>query len=163
MYRTTNEFVEEWNNEAMSTQKLLDALTDSSLGQEVAPGYRSLGRLAWHIVASLPVSVFGVEAMQDASAVPSSAKDIADRFRQVSAAISDAVKMKWMNGTLQEVHTVFGADLPLEVSLPLVIKHLIHHRGQLTVLMRQAGLTVPGVYGPAREEWATIGLQPPTI
>ena len=23
-----------------------------------------------------------------------------------------------------------------------------------TVLMRQAGLTVPGVYGPAREEWA---------
>jgi hypothetical protein len=26
------------------------------------------------------------------------------------------------------------------------------------VLMRQAGLSVPGVYGPAREEWAAMGM-----
>ena len=26
------------------------------------------------------------------------------------------------------------------------------------VLMRQAGLKVPGVYGPAREEWAAMGM-----
>ena len=31
----------------------------------------------------------------------------------------------------------------------------------MTVLMRQAGLKVPGVYGPAREEWAEFGMQPP--
>jgi uncharacterized damage-inducible protein DinB len=42
----------------------------------------------------------------------------------------------------------------------MVFSHLIHHRGQLTVLMRQAGLKVPGVYGPAREEWAAMGMQP---
>ena len=163
MYQTINEFVDEWNNEAESTQKLLDVLTDSSLGQEVAPGYRTLGRLAWHIVTSLPVSVFGVEPTQDSSNVPSSAKQIADGFRKVSAAISDAVTKNWTVATLAEVHTVFGAKLPLQVALPLVIKHLIHHRGQLTVLMRQAGLQVPGVYGPAREEWAAIGLEAPTL
>jgi hypothetical protein len=28
----------------------------------------------------------------------------------------------------------------------------------MTVLMRQAGLVVPGVYGPAREEWAVYGM-----
>jgi hypothetical protein len=28
------------------------------------------------------------------------------------------------------------------------------------VLMRQAGLSVPGVYGPAREDWAALGLPP---
>jgi uncharacterized damage-inducible protein DinB len=28
----------------------------------------------------------------------------------------------------------------------------------MTVLMRQAGLTVPGCYGPAAEEWATMGI-----
>ncbi|MBE0644676.1 MAG: hypothetical protein IH600_11400 [Bacteroidetes bacterium] len=31
---------------------------------------------------------------------------------------------------------------------------------QLTVLMRQAGLLVPGIYGPSREEWSTYGLPP---
>jgi len=163
MYHTINEFIEEWNNEAASTQKLLDVLTDSSLGQEVAPGYRTLEKLAWHIVTSLPVSVFGVESAQEANTLPTSAREIAEGFREISSAISDSVKMKWTDATLKEVHMVFGADLPLEVSLQLVVKHLIHHRGQLTVLMRQAGLMVSGVYGPAREEWTTIGLQPPTI
>ena len=32
-----------------------------------------------------------------------------------------------------------------------LINHQNHHRGQMTVLMRQAGLTVPGVYGPAKK------------
>ena len=31
----------------------------------------------------------------------------------------------------------------------------------MTVLMRQAGLTVPGVYGPAKEEWAVAGMEAP--
>jgi uncharacterized damage-inducible protein DinB len=28
----------------------------------------------------------------------------------------------------------------------------------MTVLMRQAGLRVPGVYGPAEEEWGEMGM-----
>ena len=163
MYRTINEFVEEWNNESASTLKLLDVLTDASLGQEVAPGYRTLGRLAWHIVTSLPVSVFGVEAAQNAETVPSSAKEIADSFRKINASINNAVKSKWTDATLTEVHAVFGTKMPLEVSLPIVVKHLIHHRGQMTVLMRQAGLHVPGVMGPSREEWVAIGMEAPSL
>ena len=42
--------------------------------------------------------------------------------------------------------------------LQSLVRHQIHHRGQATVLMRQAGLAVPGVYGPAREEWAKMGM-----
>ena len=38
-----------------------------------------------------------------------------------------------------------------------LIAHQTHHRGQMTVLMRQAGLRVPGIYGPAKEEWAAFG------
>ena len=34
----------------------------------------------------------------------------------------------------------------------VMLHHEIHHRGQMTVLMRQAGLPVPGVYGPAKDE-----------
>jgi uncharacterized damage-inducible protein DinB len=44
--------------------------------------------------------------------------------------------------------------------LASLVHHQIHHRGQMTVLMRQAGLVVPGVYGPAREEWAAMGMPP---
>lgn len=44
-----------------------------------------------------------------------------------------------------------------------MIQHQIHHRGQMTILMRQAGLTVPGIYGPAKEEWAVIGREAPKM
>jgi uncharacterized damage-inducible protein DinB len=30
----------------------------------------------------------------------------------------------------------------------------------MTVLMRQADLRVPGIYGPSREEWAAGGAEP---
>jgi uncharacterized damage-inducible protein DinB len=30
----------------------------------------------------------------------------------------------------------------------------------MTVLMRQAGLPVPGLYGPSKEEWAAMGMSP---
>jgi uncharacterized damage-inducible protein DinB len=42
--------------------------------------------------------------------------------------------------------------------LSATIRHQTHHRGQLTVLMRQAGLVVPGCYGPSREEWGQYGM-----
>jgi len=49
------------------------------------------------------------------------------------------------------------------MSLQVLVVHQAHHRGQMTVLMRQAGLKVPGVYGPAREEWTAYGMQPPAV
>ena len=33
----------------------------------------------------------------------------------------------------------------------------------MTVLLRQAGLTVPGIYGPAKEGWAAYGLDAPKV
>lgn len=44
--------------------------------------------------------------------------------------------------------------------LAILINHQSHHRAQLTVLMRQAGLKVPGVYGPSKEEWGEYGMPP---
>ena len=41
--------------------------------------------------------------------------------------------------------------------------HQIDHRGQMTVLMRQAGLNVPGVYGPSLEGWTSVGTNPPEV
>jgi hypothetical protein len=44
--------------------------------------------------------------------------------------------------------------------LLFLLQHQSHHRGQMTVLMRQAGLSVPGIYGPSKEEWARFGMEP---
>ncbi|HZG18224.1 MAG TPA: DinB family protein, partial [Candidatus Bathyarchaeia archaeon] len=48
-------------------------------------------------------------------------------------------------------------------TLRALLMHEVHHRGQMTVLMRQAGLTIPGIYGPAKEEWAAMGMEAPVV
>ncbi|MDQ6598633.1 DinB family protein [Bacillus salipaludis] len=167
MYTSINEFIGEWNQEMESTQKVLDALTDSSLQQAVSQEDRTLGRIAWHIVTSTPemLNEFGIQvaAVENATTVPTSAKVIADIFRKVTTDTNNAVKEQWTDQSLTEMINVFGMDMPKAVTLSLLIKHIIHHRGQLTVLMRQAGLKVPGVYGPAREEWGLIGMEAPEL
>jgi uncharacterized damage-inducible protein DinB len=35
--------------------------------------------------------------------------------------------------------------------------HQAHHRGQLSTIMRFADLKVPGVFGPSKDEWTTLG------
>jgi uncharacterized damage-inducible protein DinB len=167
MYTSIAEFIEEWNQEAALTQKILDALTDASLEQKVSSEDRTLGAIAWHIVSSTPGMLveFGitVKEMQDAATVPASAREIAETFRSVSADTSDAVKEQWTDQSLSEMQNVFGREMPKAVTLSLLIKHIIHHRGQMTILMRQAGLQVPGVYGPSREEWSQMGMEAPSI
>jgi uncharacterized damage-inducible protein DinB len=165
MYTTIQEFVQEWDQEMGSTQKVMDALTDQSLGQAVSSDDRTLGRIAWHLVTSTPgmLKEFGVHTEEISGGVPSSAKEIADRFRRVTSSSADAVEKQWTDASLSEMVNVFGMSMPKAATLALLIKHIIHHRGQMTVLMRQAGLKVPGVYGPAREEWSLMGMDVPVI
>ena len=49
---------------------------------------------------------------------------------------------------------MYGEKWRERKTLGVLVTHQIHHRAQLTVVMRLAGLKVPGVYGPAKEEWA---------
>lgn len=47
-------FLTVWEAEPRATRRVLDALTDESSATEVAPGYRTLGRLAWHLPQTIP-------------------------------------------------------------------------------------------------------------
>jgi uncharacterized damage-inducible protein DinB len=40
-----------------------------------------------------------------------------------------------------------------------ILMHLIHHRGQLSLMCRLAGGTPPSIYGPNREEMAAMREQ----
>lgn len=167
MFVSIAAFEENWKHESASTQKIFDALTDASLRQEVSPDDRTLGRIAWHLTTTLHemMSRTGLEfaAPEDHAPVPDSAQAIADAYRQTSASMLQAIKSQWTDASLLEKTDMYGEQWPNGLTLQMLISHQIHHRGQITVLMRQAGLKVPGIFGPAREEWSLMGMEPPVI
>lgn len=167
MFLTVDNFLKAWEYESGATERMLGMLTDESLKQEVTPQDRTLGRLAWHIVCTIHEMMTRAGLQFDAPTeelpVPATAREIADGYRQASAAFVEALKRQWTDETLKEVRNMYGEEWPNGLTLSILIQHQIHHRGQMTVLMRQAGLKVPGVYGPSREEWSQYGLEAPRV
>ncbi|WP_102272261.1 DinB family protein [Cytobacillus massiliigabonensis] len=167
MYVTISNFIEEWNKEALLTQNVLDGLTDDSLKQQVYPEGRTLGRIAWHLTTCMPeyLAEFGLkmEEVKNAENIPISAKEIAETFKNVSSNAAKAIEQQWKDETLNEVQIAFGRKETNAQILMGLIKHTIHHRGQMTVLMRQAGLKPFGVYGPPKEEWVHFGVENPPL
>ena len=164
MYNSVGTFLEDWEAERTGTLKVMRALTDSSLSQQVSTEGRSLGYLAWHLVLTLGEMCgkagLAVDAPDEDAAEPESAGEIASAYEAASASVADAVRSTWMDAMLAGELQLYGGTWTRGGVLASLVHHQIHHRGQMTVLMRQAGLVVPGVYGPAREEWAAMGLPP---
>ncbi|TNJ62638.1 hypothetical protein FE784_29715 [Paenibacillus hemerocallicola] len=166
MYSTVENFITEWENEAVLTQKILDSLTDEALRQQVYAEGRTLGRIAWHFVTNIPeyLTEFGllIDKVPDSGEVPS-AEEIAETFKTVSSNVTIALKEQWTDETLKQIKKAFGRMESNATIFMGLIKHIVHHRGQVTVLMRQAGLPIPAVYGPSREGWMQMGVQTPPL
>jgi uncharacterized damage-inducible protein DinB len=162
MFRTIEDFEQTWTSERESSQKVMRALTDASLGQMVAPGGRSLGRIAWHIVQTLGEmgnrAGLKVDSVDEKTPQPTQAAAIADAYAANAEALARSVKAGWKDSDLPGEIDMYGEKWTRGRTLAIVITHEVHHRGQMTVLMRQAGVTVPGVYGPAKEEWSAYGM-----
>ena len=163
MYRSIEDFARDWAQESQSTRKVLRALTDASLEQRVTPEGRSAGRLAWHIAGSvveIPTTA-GITGLHDPGLhdpPPARAAQIADAYERAARELPDALRAQWRDEDLPGEIDMYGERWTRADTLTVLIRHEAHHRGQLTVLMRQAGLVVPGCYGPAREEWAAMGI-----
>lgn len=165
MFRRIDDFVVQWQQDMDGTLRVFRALTDESLGQRVTPEGRSIGRLAWHLVQTLPEMMnrtgLAVVGPDEAAPVPAAAAAIAAEYEKAAGGLLEQVREHWTDETLLELRDMYGEQWPNGITLEALIRHQAHHRGQITVLMRQAGLKVPGVYGPAREEWAEWGMQAP--
>ena len=165
MYRTVADFLTDYRTEGEATEKVLRNLTDESLQVRPSEDVRSIGRLAWHLVVSITqmaheAGVKSVEGSRDDDAIPATAAGILEGYQTASRSIMAAVQSEWSDEQLADQIPMYGESWSKGLTLAIVVKHEIHHRAQLTVLMRQAGLLVPGCYGPAREEWAAMGMTP---
>ena len=166
MYYKISDFIEDWKYESESTIKVLSNLSDESLTIKYNNEIRSAGRLAWHIVGAIAelghrMGLTFEEIDQD-SPFPPTAKEIVDEYRRTSDGLIKEIKEKWNDDTLSVEDEITGqGDMwSRGKTLGALVTHQIHHRAQLTIVMRLAGLKVPGVYGPAKEEWKQMGMEP---
>jgi uncharacterized damage-inducible protein DinB len=167
MFTSIEDFKNDWQTESDATRKILSGLTDESLKQSVADDHRTLGRMAWHIVQTLPEmgdqTGLKVEGPAPDVPVPHSAAEIKGAYDKAARSVLEQVTTLWKDETLQVEDDLYGQKWKRGASLLSLIKHEVHHRAQLTVLMRQASLKVPGTYGPSKEEWPRYGMKVPEI
>jgi uncharacterized damage-inducible protein DinB len=167
MFRTIDDFATLWTREVGETQKVLDLLTDTSLAQPVTSDHRTLGRMAWHVTGTIKEMMertgLKVEGPVEKAPVPPSAKAIAQTYARSAKSFLDAVRKGWTDATLSQTDEMYGEQWSRGSTLTSLVLHQVHHRGEMIVLMRQAGLKVPGIYGPAKEDWAQMHTEPPAI
>ncbi|MEW5924731.1 MAG: DinB family protein [Candidatus Zixiibacteriota bacterium] len=167
MYTTIESFVDHWNVISGGTRKIMNALTQESLGEAVGEGHRNLKRIAWHIVTTIPEMAertgLKLDGPKADAPMPDSVEEIREAYDEVAASFGDQVEKDWSDADLMKEDDMYGQQWKRAKSLMVIIDHEIHHRGQMTVLMRQAGLKVPGTFGPSKEEWANYGAPAPEI
>lgn len=156
MFRSIDDFLAVWREESTNTARVMERLTDTALPHRMADGYRTLGELAWHVTVShrsiLDRTGLAFQAATRDLQIPKRASEIAARYVAGAAAVARAVEKQWSDSTLRVRDDIYGSSWTRGRTLFVLVVHEIHHRAQMTVLMRQAGLTLPALYGPSADE-----------
>jgi len=154
----------EFDHEMSTTRRLLERVPDDRLAWQPHPKSMTLGRLATHI-AEIPHwaqtvikdSVFEMPSGPYVPKTAASREDLLKTFdghvaaaRALVSAVSDAeLTATWtMKAGGQEVMSLPKAM----VWRTMVMNHAIHHRGQLSVFLRENDVPIPSIYGPSADE-----------
>lgn len=154
MYRTAQDFIADWQSNSTGTVKVLQSISEDKKHVGIVEGHNSLEWLAWHLVSV--AGAFGqfaglqVPAPGPDMPIPATLAEIAKMYGQIVEAYTTEAATLTEEQMLEEVQA-FGGSMPRGQLLRLLIDHQTHHRGQMTVLLRQADLTVPPVMGPTQE------------
>ena len=160
MFTSISDFLTAWQLEAAATVKVFKNLTDQSLSQTIYPGGRTLGRLANHIIETLSEMPHKMGlGIEEKSADFKTSSELVAAYNIATEKLVAAIKDIWTDESLSATTNMYGEEWKNGFSLWVLITHQIHHRAQMTVLMRQAGLKVPGIYGPSKEEWEGMGMK----
>ncbi len=156
MFTTIADLLEVWRAESESTARVLDALTDDALSYRAHERSRTAGELAWHIVTAVREIAkhtgLDIDGPTKETPMAPTVQDISAAYRRAADSLCVAVEGSWFDGTLVVDDDVYGEQWPRGKTLFVLLCHEIHHRGQLTLMLREAGLRVPGVYGPSGDE-----------
>jgi uncharacterized damage-inducible protein DinB len=160
MFRKIEDFLENWQNETVATLKLYKHITDEALHQQVNDSNRDILALLRHInytVTELP-NTAGLPIMINET-ILNSMEEIILHYEKDAKQLATVIKESWRDESLTEEIPMYGSSWTKGTTLLILIMHQTHHRGQLTILMRQAGLMVSGIYGPTKEGWAAMGME----
>ena len=156
--------LQELEAEAETTRRVLERVPEDQLSWRPHEKARSLGELALH-VAIVPGGVaelfggpspaqapqFGADPRPKGAAelIPALDQSIA-KAKKALGGMNDATILgtfRLMQGD-REIFAVPRVALLRSVML----NHWYHHRGQLTMYLRQLGARVPSIYGPSADE-----------
>lgn len=157
-------FAAEMRQETASTRKMLERLPGEKFGWQPHEKSMTLERIAGHIVEMLMWT--GATLTQDEldfstfdytpKVYTDSAELIADLDKNLAEAVeilnntpNEAMTENW---TLRNGEQIYFTMPKAAVLRSMVMNHIIHHRGQLSVYMRLLDIPVPGVYGPSADE-----------
>jgi uncharacterized damage-inducible protein DinB len=148
--------------EAGLTAKIFGAVTGDKKSERPNADTRSLERLAWHLtqtMSEMPHKAGLLESDDlEGRAIPETMEEIIRIHGEKVAAVQEALRSKWTDASLADEVNMYGESWSKDTILDVLSRHEIHHRGQMTMLMRVLGMKVPGIYGPAKEEWAAWNM-----
>jgi uncharacterized damage-inducible protein DinB len=156
--------LQELRDEARSTRRLLERVPDNRLGWRPHDRSRTLGQLAWHI-AVVPGAVAEFVASPSPAQAPEFSPDptpatSAELIAALDQSIAKAEKILggMDDASLMATWRMMKGDreifaIPRVAMLrSVMLNHWYHHRGQLTVYLRELGVPLPSIYGPTADE-----------
>jgi uncharacterized damage-inducible protein DinB len=150
--------------EEAATRQMLERVPEDKLEWRPHPKSMTLGQLALHVAGTigdvsnfLEVETFDVNEADFQAAQPASSAEIMEKFSTAQAAArerfaaltDDQALTQW---TLTKGDTEIFSMPKVALARMLMMNHLYHHRGQLSVYLRLLDVPVPVTYGRTADE-----------
>ena len=155
--------LQELEQEASTTRRVLERVPDAKLAWKPHSKARTLGELALH-VAMVPGAVAEFVAQPSPAEAPQftnpSPKSTAELLKTLDDSIAKAKRtLSHMDdATILATWRMTRGGREL-LALPriamlraIMLNHWFHHRGQLSVYLRELDVPVPSIYGPSADE-----------
>ena len=159
--------IPEFDHEMETTRKTLERVPEDKTNWKPHDSSMAMGRLAGHIaeMAGFAATTFKGDSFDFAPpggapmqpTTMTSRKQLLDIFdknvAEARAALSKASDEELMKTwTLMNGGKTFFAMPRITVLRSMILNHLIHHRGQLSVYLRMNQVPIPSIYGPSGDE-----------
>jgi len=154
----------EFAQEGANTRKVLERVPEEHFDWKPHEKSMSLALLATHVaqipewgVAILEQDELVINIEEYVPHVASTHTELMDLFDKNVAAMSESMQGLPDDKAVQPWRLKVGDEVKLELPRVFVIRgmvlnHILHHRGQLSVYLRMRDVPLPAIYGPSADE-----------